>query len=281
MAGEWLKFESSLPEKPETLAITVAMGWDDPDLTVGKLMRLFRWFDQHTVDGNAASVTPALLDRLIGVTGFVQAVANAGWLDVTDIGLSLINFDRHNGTTAKSRAQTAKRVANHRANAGGGDGCNAASVTPTLAREEKRREEKRERKKPATDVPDIPPALLSDFLSVRKAKRAGPLTKTALDGLKREADKAGLTLSEAVAYCCEVGWQGFNAAWHAERTKDKSNGVKSDHVKRGSEEYAALHRNASWWREAGFDGVWSAIAVQCWHDNANEFRDGKRVGVAA
>ena len=51
--------------------------------------------------------------------------------------------------------------------------------------------------------------------------------------------------------------------------------------KRGSEEYAALHRNASWWREAGFNSVWSAIAVQCWHDNANQFRDGKRVGVAA
>jgi len=35
MAGDWIKFECSLPEKPETLAITVAMGWDDPDLTVG------------------------------------------------------------------------------------------------------------------------------------------------------------------------------------------------------------------------------------------------------
>lgn len=137
MAGEWLKFECSLPEKPETLALTVAMGWDDPDLTVGKLMRLFRWFDQQTTDGNAPSVTPALLDRIIGVTGFTSAVAKVGWIVISDAGISLHNFDRHNGVTAKGRAQTAKRVANHRSNADG----NASTVTPALAREEKRREE--------------------------------------------------------------------------------------------------------------------------------------------
>lgn len=144
MAGEWLKFECSLPEKPETLAITVAMGWDDPDLTVGKLMRLFRWFDQQTVDGNAPSVTPALLDRIIGVTGFVQAVADVGWLVINSGGVSLQNFDRHNGATAKSRALTAKRVATHRGNGECNASSNGASVTPALAREEKRREEVKE-----------------------------------------------------------------------------------------------------------------------------------------
>jgi hypothetical protein len=137
MAGEWLKFECTLPEKRETLAITVAMGWDDPDLTVGKLMRLFRWFDQQTIDGNAHSVTPALLDRVIGVTGFTEAVAKSGWLTINDSGIALSNFERHNGATAKSRALTAKRVATHRSNAES----NADTVTPPLAREEKRREE--------------------------------------------------------------------------------------------------------------------------------------------
>ena len=51
--------------------------------------------------------------------------------------------------------------------------------------------------------------------------------------------------------------------------------------KRGSEEYAALHRNASWWRDAGFDSVWSAMSAKCWHNTAHQFRDGKRVEVAA
>ena len=141
MAGDWLKFESSLPEKPETLALTVAMGWEDPDLTVGKLMRVFRWFDQHTVDGNAAGVTAALLDRLIGVTGFAESLANVGWLVINDAGLSLQNFERHNGASAKSRAQTAKRVATHRASDTSNAVGNATTVTKALAREEKRREE--------------------------------------------------------------------------------------------------------------------------------------------
>lgn len=141
MAGEWIKFECSLPEKPETLAITAAMGWSDPDLTVGKLMRLFRWFDQQTVDGNAARVTPALLDQVIGVTGLTLAVASVGWLTVTDDGVSLSKFDRHNGESAKQRAQTAKRVAKHKGNAKANDEGNAAGVTSALPREEKRREE--------------------------------------------------------------------------------------------------------------------------------------------
>lgn len=145
MAGEWLKFESNLPEKPEVLAITASMGWDDPDLTVGKLMRLFRWFDQHTTDGNAYGVTSALLDRVIGVTGFVQAVQKAGWIVVSADGIALNHFDYHNGASAKTRAQTAKRVANHRASAPSDDGRNAPTVTPALAREEKRREEKKDK----------------------------------------------------------------------------------------------------------------------------------------
>lgn len=51
--------------------------------------------------------------------------------------------------------------------------------------------------------------------------------------------------------------------------------------KRGSDEYAALHKSASWWREAGFPTIWDAMASKCWHDNAHEFREGRRVEVAA
>ncbi|MDQ2187192.1 hypothetical protein RBI13_18595 [Alcaligenaceae bacterium A4P071] len=141
MAGDWIKFEINTPEKREVLAITVEMGWDDPDLTVGKLLRVWRWFDQQTLDGNADSVTSALLDRIAGVSGFAKAMANVGWLVTTDSGMSLPNFDRHNGKTAKDRALTAKRVANHKTNAKANATGNASSVTPPLPREEKNREE--------------------------------------------------------------------------------------------------------------------------------------------
>lgn len=51
-----------------------------------------------------------------------------------------------------------------------------------------------------------------DFIAIRKAKRS-PLTETALAGIEREAVKAGLSLAEALAMCCQRGWQGLNADW--------------------------------------------------------------------
>jgi DNA-binding transcriptional regulator YhcF (GntR family) len=84
----------------------------------------------------------------------------------------------------------------------------------TEADTETKTEEKKE--KPAQALA-IPPTLLADFLAVRRAKRAGPLTATAIAGLQREADKAGISLEAAVTACCEFGWQGFNAGWYADR----------------------------------------------------------------
>ena len=54
--------------------------------------------------------------------------------------------------------------------------------------------------------------IASDFIAIRKAKNA-PLTQTALDGIKREANKAKLTLENALRICIERNWQGFSASW--------------------------------------------------------------------
>jgi len=100
--------------------------------------------------------------------------------------------------------------------------CNATDSQET-PRGEERREEKKEPKgskgeKPqAPTLPGVSAELLADYMAVRKAKKAGALTQTAVDGLQREADAAGITLVEAVTFCCEAGWQGFNAGWYADR----------------------------------------------------------------
>lgn len=60
----------------------------------------------------------------------------------------------------------------------------------------------------------IADSVWSDFQAIRKAKRA-PLTATALDGIEREASKAGLSLQQALQTCCARGWQGFKADWVA------------------------------------------------------------------
>lgn len=71
----------------------------------------------------------------------------------------------------------------------------------------------------APHLAEIPANLLADFLKVRKAKKGGELTETALNGIRREAEKAGLSLVDAITACCEYSWIGFNAGWYAERHK--------------------------------------------------------------
>lgn len=59
----------------------------------------------------------------------------------------------------------------------------------------------------------VPEQVLADFLKVRKAKKAGDLTQTAIEGIAREAKKAGVTIEAALRMCCERSWVGFKADW--------------------------------------------------------------------
>ena len=55
-----------------------------------------------------------------------------------------------------------------------------------------------------------------DWLSLRKTKKAA-VTQTAIDGIAREANKAGVSLQTALETCCARGWTGFKADWLAEK----------------------------------------------------------------
>lgn len=71
--------------------------------------------------------------------------------------------------------------------------------------------------------------LWSDFLVLRRAKKL-PVTDTALQGIKRESEKAGISLNDAITICCERGWGSFKAEWlKAEPTKE-SQAWRSDDV---------------------------------------------------
>jgi uncharacterized protein YdaU (DUF1376 family) len=76
--------------------------------------------------------------------------------------------------------------------------------------EEKRKEEK---KREDNATPEgVSTSIFKDYLKVRKAKKS-PWTPTALEGLQREAKKAGKTLEEVMRICCEKNWVGFNPEW--------------------------------------------------------------------
>lgn len=151
MAGDWLKMTHALPEKPEVLEIAGRTSLSRFDV-VGRLFILWRWFDTNTVDGNARGVTKVTLNACLfgdgDVTNFVSAVVDARWLAESEEGISVVKFDSHISESAKTRGQTAKRVAKSKANAGNAEG-NAKTVTKTVPREEKRREDI---SKPPTEV---------------------------------------------------------------------------------------------------------------------------------
>ena len=154
MAGDWIKIEHVTPDKPEVVRMAQQLDIDQ-DAVVGKLIRLWIWADQQTTDGNALSVTDSFIDRCTFATGFAQALRDVGWLGGDGSELSLPNFGRHNGKTAKTRALTNKRVSEKRKR-------NAASVTEgdQKALPEKRREEKRRSNKTqGTSSRFVPPTI--------------------------------------------------------------------------------------------------------------------------
>lgn len=59
---------------------------------------------------------------------------------------------------------------------------------------------------------DVSQEVWDSFSAIRKAKRA-PISQIAIDGISREANKAGVTLEQALTVCCERGWQSFKAEY--------------------------------------------------------------------
>ena len=133
----WIKFDHCTPDKPEVFMLSEILGID-PDAVTGKLVRIWIWADQQTIVGDAVCVTRASLDRLASVTGFAAALIKVGWLIDSADGFIFANFDRHNGSTAKTRGLTAKRNSALRNRDASRDGVVTQSASP---REEKRRED--------------------------------------------------------------------------------------------------------------------------------------------
>ena len=223
MAGDWIKLQKDTPDKPEVLAIATRMNLD-PDAVVGKLVRIWSWFDTHTIDGNANSVTFSLLDRLAGVTGFAEQMTFVGWLDQKGHVLTLPNFEYHNGETAKKRALGKNRQDKFRNNDESNAKSNASNVTETLP--EKRREEKsidiqKERATSVACPPDVDQQIWDDWKQLRKAKKA-PVTETVVSSARKEASKANMSLNDFLAVWCSRGSQGLQAEWLKPEDKNLS-----------------------------------------------------------
>lgn len=144
MAGDWIKMRTDLADDPKVVRIVSALCPQNvrivsascPDVlwTVGALHRVWSWFDRFTVDGTVADLSLEWIDNMVGKDGFAAAMISVGWLIQNDNLLSLPEFDRHNGATAKRRAQESHRKNVVRK-------MSASDADKKRPREEKRRED--------------------------------------------------------------------------------------------------------------------------------------------
>jgi hypothetical protein len=81
---------------------------------LGGLAQLWMFADSHIREDDTLDITADEIDQLVGIEGFTKLMPS-DWLEVFDANsVRLPDFQAHNGTEAKKRAVTAKRVKRHR-----------------------------------------------------------------------------------------------------------------------------------------------------------------------
>ncbi len=133
MAGEWIKMRTNLWDDPRVSSLCDLT--DQPEaMVVGGLYWLWAMADEHSEDGFLPGMTLRAVDRKTGVTGLGDALVQIGWVSASADGVQVINFDEHNGASAKRRCMEAKRKATGRKESASDADTNG---TPCVAREEK------------------------------------------------------------------------------------------------------------------------------------------------
>lgn len=144
MAGDWIKMRIDLANDPAVVGLAGILKTNEYEV-VGFLHSLWSWADKHTTDGFVPHVSAKWIDKHIGKTGFSNALCDVGWLICHENGVTLPHFDRHNGVSAKSRAEATERKRLSRKSCDGSktkDGqMSQKKRDKNVTREEKRRED--------------------------------------------------------------------------------------------------------------------------------------------
>lgn len=115
---DWIKVCKNTPDKPEIRHVARATGCTPGD-AFAAWFRLWAWLDSATADGHLPLATAEDIDEVARLPGMAKAFAEAGWLELHEpAGIIVINWERHNGASAKRRADAAKRKTEERARTG-------------------------------------------------------------------------------------------------------------------------------------------------------------------
>jgi hypothetical protein len=175
---------------------------------------------------------------------FQLRISNEEWADTKAVFMAkgfiddtneVLNWDKRQFVSDSS----AERVAKHREKKK--QACNVTVTPPDT--EQNRTDTEQKKEEPSQQAAPEPPvarppskkfqldALVSlgaieqhaiDWLEVRKKKRAPAVNPSVIDGVRREAAKAGISFGDAVRICAEKGWQSFDSTWNWGGTMQKS-----------------------------------------------------------
>lgn len=146
MAGDWIKMRGNLWDDPRVSKLCDLCDCGEAQV-VGGLYWLWATADQHTEDGVMPGLTLRQIDRKTGIQGFGEALCVIGWLADHPEGVRIVNFEEHNGTSAKRRCTDAQRKANVRSVSASDADKTQTQVgqkTPNLGAREREEKEKRE-----------------------------------------------------------------------------------------------------------------------------------------
>ena len=104
----WIKMRTDLVDHPKVVSMATACKVDVLQV-IGGLWAVWATFDTHSVDGTLEGYTLAAIDRKAW-RGFGAAMVSVRWLEETEGGLVVPEFDEHNGASAKRRALDTKRT---------------------------------------------------------------------------------------------------------------------------------------------------------------------------
>lgn len=223
MAGDWIKWEKGLAGKLEVLRMAAALRRTPAEIA-GACMMLWEWADSNVGDDGIAhgvdlETLAALQDRCSGVTQLCAQLVSVGWLQATEAGVAFANFCRHNGKSAKIRAQNLDRLKRFR---------NAPTVSKALP--EKRREE-----------------IVSTSVETDAPSTTKRFTPPTVEDVRAFAEQHNLTMKaeEFADYYASKGWKVGNVAMKDWRAAAR-NWARRDAEKRNGTSTPAKGRPLAW-----------------------------------
>lgn len=110
MNYQWIKIRHKLLRSPKLFILMRELAISQAE-AVGLFVMALAIFDEHSEDGLLKNTTPDVLDSMVGKEGFTELISRdfIGWIDITEEGIRIKDWDKHNSVEAKKKAIQSKR----------------------------------------------------------------------------------------------------------------------------------------------------------------------------